>query len=109
MLHLLERDEALHRCCLETVPGSYFYADVRSLMTVIVSRPELARVKSIKSIVLDGNPIKSIRRDIIGKGTAAIMEHLLNRLGESPDGAAEAETYAKAKDEAAVVNQAKFG
>ena len=80
-----------------------------SLITVIVSRPELARVKTIKSIVLDGNPIKSIRRDIIGKGTAAIMEHLLNRLGESPDGAAEAETYAKAKDEAAVVNQAKFG
>jgi Leucine-rich repeat (LRR) protein len=48
--------------------------------------PELGRVKTIKSIVLDGNPIKSIRRDIIGRGTMAIMKHLRNRLGEPEEG-----------------------
>jgi hypothetical protein len=59
--------------------------------------------------VLDGNPIKSIRRDIIGKGTMAIMQHLQNRLGEVVDGSQEAAAHSAHMESTAIANQAKFG
>lgn len=38
--------------------------------------PELATLRGIKSLVLEGNSMRSIRRDIIARGTQAILEHL---------------------------------
>jgi Leucine-rich repeat (LRR) protein len=38
--------------------------------------PELGLLRKIKSIVLDGNPLRSLRRDIVRKGTQAVLEHL---------------------------------
>lgn len=47
--------------------------------------PELGTIETLKSIVLDGNPCRSIRRDIISRGTMAIKEHLKSKLASDPD------------------------
>jgi len=39
---------------------------------------ELASIESLKQILLNGNPLRSIRKDIINRGTDAIMKHLRN-------------------------------
>jgi len=41
---------------------------------------ELGALRDVKAIVLDGNPMRKIRRDIITKGTMAIMNHLRNQV-----------------------------
>jgi Leucine-rich repeat (LRR) protein len=44
----------------------------------------VGNITSLKSVVLDGNPLKSIRREIISGGTVAIMKYLKTRLEVSP-------------------------
>ena len=41
---------------------------------------ELGALRDVKAIVLDGNPMRKIRRDIITRGTMAIMQHLRNQV-----------------------------
>ncbi|XP_062589688.1 leucine-rich repeat-containing protein 40-like isoform X2 [Saccostrea cucullata] len=42
----------------------------------------LGTIQSLKSIVLDGNPMKSIRRDIIQRGTVELKKYLCSRIEE---------------------------
>ncbi|XP_076463206.1 leucine-rich repeat-containing protein 40-like [Babylonia areolata] len=46
----------------------------------------LGTINPLKSIVLDGNPLKSIRRDIIMRGTVELKKYLRSRI-EEPDSA----------------------
>ena len=46
---------------------------------------ELGFMPQLKSLKIDGNQLKLIKRPIIEKGTAAIMDHLRNRhIGDTP-------------------------
>jgi hypothetical protein len=40
----------------------------------------LATIASLKAVVLDGNPLRSIRRDVISGGTVALMKYLRSRM-----------------------------
>lgn len=71
--------------------------------------PELGTVRSVKSIVLDGNPMKAIRRDIIGRGTMAVMEHLRMRLGGPSEEAALHDAHVQKAAASELSNQAQFG
>lgn len=42
--------------------------------------PKVSLLPNLKVITLDGNPIKSIRRDIINRGSAAVLKYLQTRL-----------------------------
>lgn len=42
----------------------------------------LGTIHALKSIVLDGNPLKSIRRDIIMRGTMELKKYLCSRMEE---------------------------
>ncbi|EGD73872.1 leucine rich repeat containing protein 40 [Salpingoeca rosetta] len=44
--------------------------------------PELGVLPKLKSIVLDGNPMRSLRRDIIARGTQGILKYLRSRMTE---------------------------
>lgn len=41
--------------------------------------------KNLKNIQVDGNPLKSIRRSIIEKGSAGILRYLMDRYVEEND------------------------
>ncbi|KAK0045480.1 leucine-rich repeat-containing protein 40 [Biomphalaria pfeifferi] len=41
---------------------------------------QLGAMTSLKAVILDGNPMRSIRRDIIMRGTAELKKYLLSRL-----------------------------
>jgi len=43
----------------------------------------LGTLPHLKSVQLDGNPIKSIRRDIIARGTVGLLKYLRSRMDES--------------------------
>jgi len=45
--------------------------------------------KKLKNVSVEGNPLKSIRRQIIAKGSAGILAYLGDRYIEENDGAAE--------------------
>ena len=49
----------------------------------------LGQHSKIKNISVDGNPLKSIRRPIIAKGSAGILAYLADRYIAENDGAAE--------------------
>jgi Leucine-rich repeat (LRR) protein len=61
---------------------------------------ELGAIDTLKSIVLDGNPIRSIRRDVIARGTMAVKEHLRSKLEVDPDEHAHAAHVAVQADRA---------
>ena len=42
--------------------------------------PELGELGKIKVLVIDGNPLRAIRRDIVNRGTQAILKHLRSKL-----------------------------
>ncbi|XP_076825385.1 leucine-rich repeat-containing protein 40-like [Clavelina lepadiformis] len=42
--------------------------------------PEIGNMQNIKILVLDGNPLRSIRRDVINQGTQAVMNYLRSRI-----------------------------
>ena len=42
----------------------------------------LGRFESLHSLLLDGNPLKSIRRDILRKGTVELLKYLRSRIEE---------------------------
>jgi len=46
--------------------------------------PEIGNM-SLKVLVLDGNPLKSIRRDVINRGTQAVLSHLKSRIVVTED------------------------
>ncbi|KAK7099984.1 leucine-rich repeat-containing protein 40-like [Littorina saxatilis] len=46
----------------------------------------LGTINSLKAVVLDGNPMKSIRRDIIMRGTVELKKYLRSRM-EEPESA----------------------
>lgn len=46
--------------------------------------PQLGTLRGMKSLVLEGNSMRSIRRDIIARGTPGIMEHLRWVAGGRP-------------------------
>ncbi|KAK2143594.1 hypothetical protein LSH36_827g00044 [Paralvinella palmiformis] len=45
----------------------------------------LGTMNKLKCIVLDGNPMKSIRRDIVMRGTNELKKYLKSRLAETPN------------------------
>ena len=47
--------------------------------------PLLGMHKAIKTVNIDGNPLKTIRRPIIEKGTDAILKHLRDKYVEERD------------------------
>ncbi|XP_073259571.1 leucine-rich repeat-containing protein 40-like [Porites lutea] len=42
----------------------------------------MGTMEHIKSLVLDGNPLRSLRRDVVMRGTQAILKHLRSRIPE---------------------------
>lgn len=44
--------------------------------------PQISIMPNLKVITLEGNPIKSIRRDVINRGSAAILKFLQTRIPE---------------------------
>lgn len=38
--------------------------------------PGLGALGGLNALALEGNPLRSVRRDIISRGTAAILKHL---------------------------------
>jgi len=47
--------------------------------------PLLGHHKKIRSLTLEGNPLKTIRRPVIIKGTDAIMSNLIDKFVEGRD------------------------
>eukprot|EP00118_Oscarella_pearsei_P004184 m.17383 g.17383 ORF g.17383 m.17383 type:complete len:590 (+) comp27479_c0_seq1:63-1832(+) len=43
---------------------------------------EMGNMTSLKSLTLAGNPLKKLRRDVVQKGTVAILKHLKSRIAE---------------------------
>jgi Leucine-rich repeat (LRR) protein len=43
---------------------------------------EMATIEPLKQILLAGNPLRAIRKDIVNRGTIAIIKHLRNQLTE---------------------------
>jgi len=56
--------------------------------------PEISLMPNLKVIALEGNPIKSIRRDIINRGSAAVLKFLQTRIipKDNVDAKAEVQT-----------------
>lgn len=42
----------------------------------------MGAMEHLKSLVLDGNPLRSLRRDVVMRGTQAILKHLRSRIPE---------------------------
>lgn len=42
--------------------------------------PQLGTLTSLRALTLEGNPLKSIRRPVIERGTPAVLEWLRSRL-----------------------------
>ena len=42
-------------------------------------------IKKLKSLNIDGNPIKLIRRAVLDKGTEGVKDYLMNRYNEVSD------------------------
>lgn len=43
--------------------------------------PELGNLQdTLRTLVVDGNPLRSIRRNVLTGGTAALLEYLLTRI-----------------------------
>ncbi|XP_015758989.1 PREDICTED: LOW QUALITY PROTEIN: leucine-rich repeat-containing protein 40-like [Acropora digitifera] len=40
----------------------------------------MGTMESLKSLVLDGNPLRSLRRDVVLRGTQAVLKHLRSRI-----------------------------
>jgi Leucine-rich repeat (LRR) protein len=45
--------------------------------------PRLSLCRSLNNVVLDGNPLRGIRREIIAKGTVELLKYLRTRLDEN--------------------------
>ena len=50
---------------------------------------ELAAIESLKQILLVGNPLRTIRKDIISRGSDAVIKHLKNQLVQDPNTSAQ--------------------
>lgn len=47
----------------------------------------LGNMPKLKSVSLEGNPLRTIRRDLLTKGTGELLKYLRSRIKEEPDGA----------------------
>uniref|UniRef100_A0A672LYQ2 Leucine-rich repeat-containing protein 40-like n=1 Tax=Sinocyclocheilus grahami TaxID=75366 RepID=A0A672LYQ2_SINGR len=46
----------------------------------------LGTLPKLKSLALEGNPLRTIRRDLLTKGTGELLKYLRSRIQEHPDG-----------------------
>jgi hypothetical protein len=44
---------------------------------------EMGHMPQLKSLHLDGNPLKTMRRDILQRGTFEVLKYMRGRIGES--------------------------
>uniref|UniRef100_A0A0B7A1Q6 Leucine-rich repeat-containing protein 40 n=1 Tax=Arion vulgaris TaxID=1028688 RepID=A0A0B7A1Q6_9EUPU len=56
----------------------------------------MGNMKNLKSMVLDGNPMRSIRRDVIMRGTNELKKYLASRLSDEEKQSAEEVSYTNA-------------
>nr|CAB3263517.1 leucine-rich repeat-containing protein 40-like [Phallusia mammillata] len=70
---------------ITTVPGTVI--DLQSLERLDLGNnnvsglpPEMGNMSCLKVVVLDGNPLRSIRRDVISRGTQAVLAFLRSRI-----------------------------
>lgn len=54
--------------------------------------PSLSLLPNLKMLLLEGNPMRGIRRDLLTKGTNELLKYLRGRIKEETDGAAEVPT-----------------
>jgi len=47
--------------------------------------PEMGLMQQLKVVVLEGNPLRSIRRDVIMKGTHSVLQYLRSRIVPTSD------------------------
>ncbi|XP_035508831.1 leucine-rich repeat-containing protein 40 [Morone saxatilis] len=52
----------------------------------------LSLLPNLKVLLLEGNPLRGIRRDLLTKGTNELLKYLRGRIKEEPDGADEGPT-----------------
>ncbi|XP_077572943.1 leucine-rich repeat-containing protein 40 [Stigmatopora nigra] len=52
----------------------------------------LALLPDLNILLLEGNPLRGIRRDLLTKGTKEILQYLRGRIKEEPDGAVDTPT-----------------
>ncbi|XP_061681919.1 leucine-rich repeat-containing protein 40 isoform X2 [Syngnathoides biaculeatus] len=62
----------------------------------------LGLLPDLKILLLEGNPLRGIRRDLLTKGTAELLKYLRGRLKEEPDSAADVPTAMTLPSQAAV-------
>ncbi|XP_062412276.1 leucine-rich repeat-containing protein 40 isoform X1 [Sardina pilchardus] len=48
----------------------------------------LGNLPNLKSVSLEGNPLRGIRRDLLTKGTGELLKYLRSRIRDDPDGSA---------------------
>eukprot|EP00058_Branchiostoma_floridae_P020486 XP_002605976.1 hypothetical protein BRAFLDRAFT_126569 [Branchiostoma floridae] len=61
--------------------------DLQHLQKLNVSLPfSLGLMSSLKSVNLDGNPLRTIRRDVIQRGTSELLKYLRTRIEEPKGG-----------------------
>lgn len=61
--------------------------------------PLLGLHKAIKTVAIDGNPLKTIRRPVIEKGTEAILKSLRDKYVEGKDSVIEEWAMSQEKDD----------
>ena len=76
---------------IETLPVALIYF-LKGLCQLTLTNNEIQKLpnmigihKSLKNIQVEGNPLKSIRRTIIDKGSAGILRYLMDRYVEPND------------------------
>ena len=80
---------------IETIPVALVHY-LKGLCQLTLTNNEIQKLpnmigihKSLKNIQVDGNPLKSIRRTIIDKGSAGILRYLMDRYVEENDSVVE--------------------
>ncbi|XP_015224589.1 PREDICTED: leucine-rich repeat-containing protein 40, partial [Cyprinodon variegatus] len=62
----------------------------------------LSLLPNLKVLLLEGNPLRGIRRELLAKGTSDLLKYLRGRIKEEPEGAAEGPTALTLPSEALV-------
>ena len=44
----------------------------------------MGSMETLQSLQLDGNPLRSLRRDIVSRGTAELLKYLSSRIENDP-------------------------
>ena len=67
--------------------------------------PLLGHHQSLTTILLDGNPLKTVRRAIIDKGSAAVLKYLKDRFVQGQDD--QVEDWALAREQRSSATQSR--